>query len=141
MFLSEIYNQKWEIASNLEVNRIRVANTQRVEQEFHINIVAEGFDNPKEEEAVICCSIPKYISRLASNPSFKLRNVLISSGLQEGNDRVLQVMGVIYDTKLFTVRNRRKKVNLSDEERKARGLRLQNMRKVNQNGKRHGNGK
>ena len=120
MLLSEIYNQKWKIAENLEIRKIRSSGFERVEQELHINLLASGYEDKSKEEIHICCSLPRWITRLASNINFKLTSVLISFELEEGNDRILQVTGIVYDSKLLAINFTRKKYNLTPEERQKR---------------------
>ena len=128
MLLSEIYNQKWKIAENLEVRKIRSSGFERVEQEFHINLLASGYEDKSKEEIHICCSLPRWITRLASNINFKLTSILISCGLEEGNDRVLQVTGVIYDSKLLVLKFSRRTYNLTEEQRQKLNERLKKAR-------------
>jgi hypothetical protein len=118
MQLSEIAKQKWKVSDKLEIDRVRASGFERVEQEFHINLVASGFEFPDQEEMIICCSIQKYILKLARNPSFKLSRALISCDLKEGNDKVLQVMGVIYDSGLLCINSQRKRRTPLTEEQK-----------------------
>lgn len=129
MQIQEINNKKWKVAKNLEINTIRAYGFEKIEQEFHINIIAEGYEIPKEAEAHICCSIQKYINKLSTNPSFKLTKVLKSIGLQQGNDRILQITGIINNVSLISIRNQRKKTNLTEEQRQIIRNRLEEMRK------------
>lgn len=119
MNVKEIYEQKWKIPQDLVINHIRSVKISKMEREFHINIVSCGYNNPDQEEAYLTCSIPKYITRLAHNSNFLLKTVLTSEGLEERNGIVLQVQGVLEDTKLISVKLRR--IQLSPEERKRRG--------------------
>ena len=120
MLISEIYNQKWKIADNLEIRKIRSSGFERVEQELHINLLASGYEDKSKEEIHICCSLPRWITLLSHHFNFKLTSVLISSGLEEGNDRVLQVIGIIYDSRLLTLKFTRKTYNLTDEQKAQR---------------------
>lgn len=124
MFLTEIYNQKWKIVKNLDIRKIRIAKITKLEQDFHIKIMAVGLDNPDKEEAVIHCTFPRYIGKLSQNPFFTLKSVLVSYGLsEEENNRVLQVTGCIYDSTNIQIRPKMK-MNLSKEEKERRALNL-----------------
>ena len=132
MDINEINNQKWKVSKNLEILGLRTANISRGEQELHINIVAQGFEDSSKEEALICCSTPKYILKLSRNCNFTLQSVLKSEGLNEGNGRVLQITGKIYDTKRIVLRLK-KKTQLSEEEKKIRIERLAKAREKRKN--------
>ena len=128
MLLSEIYNQNWKIVENLEIRKIRSSGFERAEQEFHINLLASGYEDKSKEEIRICCSLPRWITRLASNFNFKLTSILISWGLEKGNDKVLQVTGVIYDSKLLVLKFSRRTYNLTEEQRQKLSERLKKAR-------------
>lgn len=128
MKLNEIKGYAWKVAENLDVSHIRAYHFSKIEQELHINIVASGFEFPKQEEVLICCSIPRYIIKLSRNPSFLLKKVVISCGLPKGNDVVLQVTGKIYNSKLISIKSQRKITILTPEERVRRIALLKKVR-------------
>lgn len=122
MKLNEIYSKNWKVSQNLQINHNRLSHLQKEEQECHINILAKG-ESQEAEEAHICCSTQKWITKLSHNPSFHLLAVLVSTN-EERKDEVLQLDGVIYDSALISIKSIRKKMNLTKEEREIRAKRM-----------------
>ena len=127
MQMNEIQDKKWKIDNELKVYGIRVDAISKLEQELHINLLAKGYESEKEE-IHICCSIPKWINKLADNPSFNLKKVMKSKDVSENNDKVLQIDGIIYDSSLFSLRTKKKTINLSPEQVTKRKERMAEMR-------------
>lgn len=128
MILSEIYNKQWKLSPKLEIRKIRLANITKVEQEFLVNFVAVGFHDEKEEEAIISCSLQKYIIGLTKNADFILESVLISDGLPKENGFILQVDGYIPTSAKYGRKLCKSRQKLTVEQKEKLVERLKNVR-------------
>jgi hypothetical protein len=115
MKLSEINSGKWIVSKDLEI--INSGSSSKIEQELHINLLAVG-DESDKEEMHICCNIQKWITKLAANPSFYLNNIGISLKEPKENSLVVSCMGVMYNSRFLTIRNKKVEQKVLSKEKK-----------------------
>jgi len=126
----EIIFFKWKISDNLKIERFDYVNVPDDEQECHLNIMKEGFNEEKTSQINIDCSYQKYITKLRRSELFTLENVLVSTKRKDDElgGFVLQVRGTI-PLQGITIRKKIvKKKKLTNEQKKIIGNRLKKSR-------------
>jgi len=125
MHISEVDKHQWNVKHPLKTETNRLERFQGEEQELHLNVLKVGLKDPKEQEILVTCSNPPYITELSKSQFFTLTGTLLSSH-PNNQGFILQIEGEL-NIKGLSIR---KKIPIISEEEKEK--RRERMRQYHQ---------